>query len=388
MTGRERILAVLEGRRPDRVPWAPQLTRTFFLGIPAYVERFRAPDLPGPIDHYLVSEELAWRVAWYRARGAAFVDWLPPGSWGRQGRCRRTERIVGGRMFVELATPIGTLTAELAVTSEAGSYHPVKLLVGGSDDLRVFAYAVQDMVYEDRHAEIRQRLAIIGDAGVALVNGPSAPLQRLLLGDLGIEGSLLALADHPREMASLMRVMHESGLVQCRQLAGTPARIVVTGNVTGTGMLSPDLYREHVQPYVAEYAAVLRAAGTLPVSHASGEPVASIAGLVRSTGVAAVHGLDLGTKEAEALGTAWAGAAGGGRGPAAWGGLSPAFLARTTPVEAARAAEAVLARTRGRLGLVLGSTDDCVAGTPETVFEAVARVAEAMEAADAAGAAP
>jgi hypothetical protein len=377
---------VLEGRLPDRVPWAPQLTRTFFLGIPAYAGRFRSSDLPGPIDHYLVPEELAWRVAWYRARGAAFVDWLPPGSWGRQGRCRRTERIVGDRLFVEVATPIGTLTAELAATSEAGSYHPVKLLIGGPDDLRVFAYAVQDTVYEDRHAEIRQRLAIIGDAGVALVNGPSAPLQRLLLGDLGIEGSLLALADHPREMASLMRAMHESGLAQCRLLAGTPARIVVTGNVTGTGMLSPDLYRVHVQPYVAEYTAVLRAAGTLPVSHASGEPVAPIADPVRETGVAAVHGLDLGAAEAEALTAAWAGYGSGGRGPAAWGGLSPAFLARTTPEDAAREAQAVLARTRGRLGLVLGSTDDCVAGTPEAVFEAVARVVEAVEATNAAGA--
>jgi hypothetical protein len=282
-------------------------------------------------------------------------------------------------LFVEVATPIGTLTAELAATSEAGSFHPVKLLVGGPDDLRVFAYAVRDTVYEERHAEIRQRLAIIGDAGVALVNGPSAPLQRLLLGDLGIEGSLLALADHPLEMASLMRAMHESGLAQCRQLADTPARIVVTGNVTGTGMLSPDLYREHVLPYVTEYAAILRAAGTLPVSHASGEPVAPIGGPVRATGVAAVHGLDLGDAEAEALAAAWAGAPGGARGPAAWGGLSPAFLARATPADAARAAQAVLARTRGRLALVLGSTDDCVAGTTELVFEAVARAAEAAE---------
>jgi hypothetical protein len=391
MTGRERILAVLEGRLPDRVPWAPQLTRTFFLGIPAYAGRFQSPDLPGPIDRYLVAEELAWRVAWCRARGAAFVDWLPPGAWGRQERCRRTERIVGDRLFVEVATPIGTLTAEFAATSEAGSYHPVKLLVGGPDDLRVYAYAVKDTMYEDRHAEIRERLAIIGDAGVALVNGPGAPLQKLLLGDLGIEGSLLALADHPREMAALMSAMHERGLAQCRLLAGTPARVVVTGNVTGTGMLSPELYRAHVQPYVAEYAVVLRAAGRLPVSHASGEPVASIAGLVRATGVAAVHGLDLGAEEAAALTASWAVAPGGDRGPAAWGGLSPAFLARATPAEAARAAEAVLARTRGRLDLVLGSTDDCVAGTSEAVFEAVARVAETPGAAAAGlptGAAP
>ncbi len=381
MTARERIIAVLEGRPPERVPWAPQLTRTFFLGIPAYADRFRAPDLPGPIDHYLVPEELAWRVAWYRARGAAFVDWLPPGVSVRQERCRRTERIDGDRLFVELATPIGTLTAELVATGETGSYHPLKLLVRGPEDLRIYEYAVKDRTFEDRHAEVRERLRIIGDAGVALVNGPGAPLQRLLLGDLGIEGSLLALADHPREMESLMRAMHESGVAQCRLLAGSPARILVTGNVTGTGMLSPELYRRHVQPCVTEYAAILRGTGKLPVSHASGEPVAPIGGPVRATGVAAVHGLDLGAAEAEALAVSWAGARDGSRGPAAWGGLSPAFLARATPTEAAHAAQAVLARTRGCLGLVLGSTDDCVAGTTEVVFEAVARAAEAAEAA-------
>ncbi len=216
VTGRERIVAVLEGRLPDRVPWSPQLTRTFFLGIREYAERFRSPDLPGPIDHYLVPDELAWRVAWYRARGAAFQDWLPPGTTARHERCRRTERVVGDRLLVELATPVGTLTAELAATSEAGSYHPVKLLIDGPDDLRVFAYAVKDTIVRGsarRDAAAARRSS--ASAGVALMNGPSAPLQRLLLGDLGIEGSLLALADHPREMASLMSAMHESGLAQC-----------------------------------------------------------------------------------------------------------------------------------------------------------------------------
>lgn len=371
MTGRERILAVLEGRRPDRAPWSPQLTRTFFLGVAEYADRFRSPDLPGPIDRYLVPDELAWRVAWYRARGAAFQDWLPPGAWWRYERCRSTERVDGGRVFTELATPVGTLTAELAASRESGSFHPVKHLLAGPDDLRVYEYAVKDLVYEDRHEEVRRRLAIIGEAGVALVNGPSAPLQRLLLGDLGIERTILALADHPREMASLMAAMHESALAHCRMLCGSPARVVVTGNVTGTGMLSPELYRRHVGPCVAQYAAMLRAAGKLPVSHASGEPVAPIRDDVRATGVAAVHGLALEGGEADELAERWS------SGPAAWGGLSPAFLARATPEEAARAAEEVLARARGRLGLALGSTDDCVAGTPAAVFEAVARAAEA-----------
>jgi hypothetical protein len=388
VTPRGRIVAALEGRRPDRVPWAPQLTRTFFLGVAEYADRFRDPALPGPIDDHLVEDELAWRVAWYRARGAAFVDWLPPGAWGRQERCRRTERLVGNRLLVELVTPIGTLDAELVASGESGSFHPVKLLVRGPDDLRVYTRAVQDRVFDDRHDEVRRRLAIIGDAGVALVNGPSAPLQKLLLGDLGIEGSLLALADHPREMAALTAAMHEAGLAQCRLLAASPARVVVTGNVTGTGMLSPALYREHVAPYVAEYAAILRAAGKLPVSHASGEPVAPIAAAVRATGVAGVHGLDLAADEAAALAAAWGGgvdraAAPRGpaddgpraRGPAAWGGLSPAFLARATPDEAARAAAAVIARVGDSLPLVLGSSDDCVAGTPPAVIEAVARAA-------------
>jgi hypothetical protein len=90
-----------------------------------------------------------------------------------------------------------------------------------------------------------------------------------------------------------------------------------------------------------------------------------------------VHGLALGSDEVEALAAAWsAGPTGSTPGPAAWGGLSPAFLARATPDEAALAAAGLIARNGARLGLALGSTDDCVAGTPDPVFEAVACAAE------------
>lgn len=39
MTSRERILAVLEHHLPDKIPWIPVATRTFFLSLPDYRRR-------------------------------------------------------------------------------------------------------------------------------------------------------------------------------------------------------------------------------------------------------------------------------------------------------------------------------------------------------------
>ena len=36
MTSRERILAVLRGEKPDRVPWIPLCSWTYFESVPEY----------------------------------------------------------------------------------------------------------------------------------------------------------------------------------------------------------------------------------------------------------------------------------------------------------------------------------------------------------------
>lgn len=366
MTSRERLLAVLRHGETDRVPWAPQTTRTFFLAIGEYERRFRSEDLPGPIDHYLVPEELAFRVAWYRERGMDFIDWLPPAISCHSSRVQIRERLDGPRRYREIETPVGSLTSVDEYHEEAKTSHPLSYLVKGVQDFRAYEYLMEDERYEDRHAEMAERLRIIGDGGVALVGGPNSPLQHFVLGDLGIEGTIYAVTDHRSAFERLLGVVHRRNLEACRRMLQGPGEVFITGNVTGTGMISPWIYRELAQPFVAEYVTLIHGAGRIAVSHASGEPVSAILADILATGVDALHGTAL----PRGLDPATFAEAWGGR-IAAWGGLDPAFLAAAGPREAAAEAERLIATWAGTVPLILGSTDDCVPGTREENFSAV-----------------
>ncbi len=367
MRARERLLAALTQRETDRVSWAPQTTRTFFLGIEEYGRRFRSAELTGPIDPYLVPEELAYRVAWYRNRGMDFIDWLPPPLTMSSHRVRLRDRSEGSRRHREIETPVGALESIEEYSESAKAPHPVSYLLKGPDDFRAYEYFLEDLTYEPRETEVKERLRIIGDDGVALFFGPNSAVQQLLLGDLGIEATIFCVHDHRAALGRLIDVVHRTNLQMCGVMARSAAEVFVSGNVTGTGMISPWIYRELVVPYISEYARLLRDARKVVVSHASGEPIGAIAGDILATGVCGIHGLALASpQESISLAVQWAGRV------TAWGGFDPAFLARARPQEAAARTQSLLDDWPGGFPLILGSSDDCVEGTAEDVFTVIA----------------
>ena len=375
MTSRERLLTALRHGVPDRVPWAPQTTRTFFLGIEEYRGRFESEELWGPIDSYLVADELRYRLGWYREMDGDFIDWLPSAVKVQyDGRVAVAGKRQGDLIYREVQTPVGCLAAEAVYSEAAKTSHPVRYLIQGPEDFRAYEYLLEAKHHEPNFSELAQRLEIIGDAGVALTSGASAPIQELLLGDLGIQGVIFALYDHRREFEHLMSVMHRTNLECCRLLAKSPAQVFIVGNVTGTGMISPWIYDELVAPYVAEYVAILHEAGKLAVSHASGEPLKPILAGVKGTGIDAVHGVALPNDRhcaAAAIRDAW------GRCLTTWGGFDPAFLAAASADAAAEEAERVINQMLPESNLILGTTDDCVAGTPFESFQAISEVGSA-----------
>jgi len=56
MTSRQRIMAVLQGRTPDRVPWVPLTGRFYVSSLPALglpIEEFAPPDNLRAISEYV-----------------------------------------------------------------------------------------------------------------------------------------------------------------------------------------------------------------------------------------------------------------------------------------------------------------------------------------------
>jgi uroporphyrinogen-III decarboxylase len=259
MTLRERIVAVLDGKSPDRVPWVARL------------------DL---WHHARVAEGTLPR----RFRGMSAVEVgrvLRTGNPARDGQVFRP-RYEGMEVKIERApgvarqrfiTPHGEvtfgriLTATVAVTTEQGLplEHPLRRV----EDYRVLEYIAEHTYYDPCYDDYLAYEAAVGDEGLPMVSCGDCPFHYFLLHLAGYNQAYFEMVDHPDEFEHLMTVMTQ---VERERLwpvvADSPARLILHGVHFDSQMTPPHLFRRYITPYYQAFSACLHASGKTLAWHA------------------------------------------------------------------------------------------------------------------------
>ena len=369
LPSRQRTLTVLRGGKADRTPWIPLCSGRFFSSLPEY--RKFIVDGREAVGQEYTYDALRFRVEFYREIGADYMEWGTPSGYRvvrSKVEMRRTEE--DGEVRTEYRTPIGSLTSVWVYSEEGHTYFPKKDLLERPDDFRVYEYIVEDTAYEPDYEDLEERLEVVGEDGVLFVWAPAPPLKDFLLGTMRLERAIFALADHPKQFGHLMDVVHRKNMELCEVLADSPAQVFVDTAVTGTGMISPDIFERYYLPYTREYAEVFHSRGKLYLNHASGEPVRDILDLIRQSGIDGLYGLSYssGMKLSEVRESL--------RDMVVMGGIDPNFIASSTPDEIEAWTKYVLKDVAPADRFILGTADDVPYGTPVENLKAVSRVVE------------
>jgi uroporphyrinogen-III decarboxylase len=259
MTTRERILAVLDRKSPDRVPWIARLDLW-------YHARRAEGNLPE------------------RFRGMNAVEigrTLRTGNPARDGKIFlerytdmevRTESAPGvaRQRFV---TPCGEvafgriLSDDVAGTTEQGLplEHPLQKV----EDYRILEYIAEHTFYVPCYEAYLKYEAAIGDEGFPMVNCGDAPFHYFLLHLAGYNNAYFEMVDHPQEFEHLLRVMEQ---VQRERLwpvvAESPARLILHGLHFDSQMTPPHMFRKYMTPYYEDFSALLHRHGKSLAWHA------------------------------------------------------------------------------------------------------------------------
>ncbi len=374
MTSRERILAVLEHHLPDKIPWMPLATRTFFLSLSDYRKKFHSDKNWGTIDRCLIPEELKYRVNTYQKIGADFMDWLPPVYRTKRQKVKEKETRSKDKVCRDYETPIGNLTQEFNVSNLASAAWCSKLLITSKEDFKVFEYILKNSVYEIDDEDVKKRMRIIGEKGVAFWGAPSAPIQQLLIGgELGVEGTILALHDSKLQLEYLMKVMDKKNEQLCRILSDSSGKTFLGGNVIGTGMISPEIFQRYALPYIEKYAQILHQKDKIVIGHASGEPIKNILGHIDKAGIDALHGISLsptGDVNISEIRQVWNDRI------VIIGGLDVHFLATAKPEKIKSRVKSIIDEVMPQGNFIFGTADDIAYGTPLENIEAVSQAIE------------
>lgn len=199
MTNRERVLAILERKRPDRVPWIPRLRLWYDADV-------RAGTLPKRFAGMSLREV-------ERAVGC--------GTPVRDGkifnkRYENVEVVVskkGDDTFTEYRTPVGTLveheciSQELAAAGLPGRHQ--KYIWEGPEDYKIWGYVAEHTYYDPTYEEYLAYDKKIGDDGLPLVTVGDVPFHDFLLNLAGYNDVYLQFADHTMAIEHMLTVMYQ-----------------------------------------------------------------------------------------------------------------------------------------------------------------------------------
>ena len=278
MTHRERLLAVFEDTPTDRVPYFPDL----FYWYTVRRHEGRIPERLRGLTLYDIYREIDCGICRH-----VYGDYVKVGY-------RNTEFTTERRRHLKtttIRTPVGTVREVRQATADSSeSYFPVEHFVKTIDDLKVLEYMVRDRVLEpnpDAVVKIGRRIA--GQGIYTLVQN-SSPMRRLLTEWFGLEAGVLALHDHPAEVARALEIIDAGEDEWTRITCETPGRIVILGDNVDRNILAPPIFRKYQAPYYRKRAEAFHAAGKIVMLHMDGL-LQGILPLMGETGIDVMDGL-------------------------------------------------------------------------------------------------
>jgi len=287
MTHKERMLAAIQGRPTDRIPWAPRLDLWYNANKRAGTlpSRYRNATLTELVDdlevgfHAVVPDFRGLRRPEDDAGRPLGVYNLPAMPYRTQfENVRRTVRQEGDRKLVEYATPAGnlrtvTLHDERMRAAGITITHVEEYAFKSAEDYGALGYLFENARVFPHYGGYQAFADRVGERGLAVgfVSAAASPTHLLQREILPLERFFLETYDHPDELRQLTQQMQPYWDQVLEVAAQAPAEVLFFGANYDGSVQYPPFFAEHIQPGLAAFADKLHANGKYLLTHTDGE---------------------------------------------------------------------------------------------------------------------
>ncbi len=383
MSRRERIMAAIERKPVDRIPFVPLIDTYTLLDMAPEIKKVIPTERKNdsywrgmlPAHRMIGCDIMLRHVPVYEpmAQNSAYVE-----GYGRfDETVTVTSKFEAARLYEKLETPLGSVDATWGFTgSEGWIPHPMKHLVNDGEELKIFHYAIEHLSAELPEPDFDNFLAAeaaVGEDGIATTSFHNTPIMQLIESWWGLENTYYLLQDYREIVDDILKRMQQSQLRFVEALTRSPAKVIVNYENTSSTLLSPDIFKKYCLPCLNEYARVLRAADKIYLVHMCGKLHAFVDDFNRGEfeGITDISPPPTGDlpidTAAELLPN-----------KTIVGGIDPTrFIDRDTE-SLERYITELLQRLRSYPGMLLGSADTAPRGTPIENFRLIQRLAESV----------
>jgi hypothetical protein len=263
MTNRERLLAILDGEAPDRVPWIPRLSIW-------HTAATRRGTLPARFEGMSLREvERELRLGTPARDGHVFVT-------EQGGDVEITEIREGDSTVAEYRTPAGTVTTRHRLSDELSAAGiqslEVEHMVKSPADLAVAAYLYEHVQLTPAFDDYLAYDADIGDDGFPMVQVGDVPFHHFLQKLAGYQNAFYLLADAPAQVQELLERMEAWDRQHLWPvLAECPARLLLHGLHFDSGLTPPPMFERWITPYYRDLTTLLHGRGKSLCTHADND---------------------------------------------------------------------------------------------------------------------
>lgn len=263
MTDRERLLAILDGRSPDRIPWIPRL-------LIWHTAHSRAATLPGRFEGMdLRSVERSLGTGTPARQGQVF-------RVVQEGDVETVAVQEGASILTTTRTPAGEVSTRFRTSEElegAGIQAlEVEHMIKGPDDYAAVEYLTTHRIYEATFEDYERYETEIGGDGYPLVPAGDCPFHHFLQKLAGYESGYYHLVDYPAKVERLLALMADVEQDQVWPiLESAPAGLYLHGLHFDSRITPPPMFDRYITPYYRKLSSRLHAAGKHLCMHADND---------------------------------------------------------------------------------------------------------------------
>lgn len=275
MTSRERLMAVFNGKEPDRVPFSPLIGEYFLNSLPEQgipLDKI-APEADANTPA-LKRQKNLWRIQIHKYIGSdCMLRHVFPYKVNYKN-CTEINKKVDGVIYTGFSTPVGDVASErqLSGGTDIGEFGFIrKKLVSTLEDIKVLKYVLDNAEVEADYSEFIELDNYVGEDGIVTLTAPVTPIQRMLQFDMGLENVTYALMDYQEEMEELFDSIHKFNKKIYEIYAKSPAKVIIAYEDTSTTVLSPKWFEDYCLKQINDYADILHKENKIFVTHMCGK---------------------------------------------------------------------------------------------------------------------
>lgn len=259
MTERERLIKILRGETPDRVPWFADLGHWFRAESGQQWDLFKVSNCTKEIAD--LHREA--RAGWYVEVGSLHEEYYDDGVV-------REKELIGDRAVERFLTPVGEIYMERKWSPISFSWDITKLMVENMKDLEILLYAVERKKFISKYENWEEMEQIGGDVGLGFPSLGYTGLGSLMSYYMGVQNTIYALYENPEIMERYINTYNKKHLELVDLYCKSPApHIIFTDNLS-SDVQPPDIFRKYSFNHYKAIAEHLHEAGKTVSAHIDG----------------------------------------------------------------------------------------------------------------------